>query len=70
MALTDKDIVTFKKFPEIFDYSGHEQQKSFDTFLKLLSLLKSDAENEYQKTGRLLKSGSFLIALLVVILLY
>ncbi len=70
MALTDNDIITFKKFPEIFDYTGIEQQKSFDTFLKLLTLLKSHAENEYQKTGRLIKSGSFLVALLVVILLY
>ena len=70
MALTDNDIITFKKFPEIFDYTGATQQKSFDTFLKLLTLSKSDAENEYKKTGKLIKSGGFLLSLLVVILLY
>jgi len=70
MVLTDSDISTLKKFPEIFDYTGATQQKSIDSFIKLLTLLKSDAENEYQKNGRLIKSGSFLLSLLVVILLY
>lgn len=70
MALTPSDIKAALTLSAIGDYTGSEQQKSILSSQKLLKLSCQEAEECYQKSGRLYRSSGLLFGLLAVILLF
>ncbi len=70
MALSSSDIKAALTLASIGDYTGNEQQKSIQASQKLLQISCREAEERYNKSGRLYRSSGLLFGLLAVILLF